>query len=333
MTQEISIFKKVETLVPSTIFSQGGIQPILDAIEKEVSQEVPDTSTDKGRKAIASNAAKVSKSKTLLDKMGKELTDKLNLAIKPINAERKLARDTLDALRDRTREPLNKYEADELAAAAAKFQKVQAEKLAVQKENDWEFALMIDEKFDRDLADLKAKAEAERVELEAKELKELEARNLQIAEDAAKAERDKHAQALIDAEYEKQKAKREALQQREDAKALALKVEQDTINAAEAERVRRDKAISDEAQRIIDHVKQAKIDQQKALDEQKAKYESQKVAEKAEADKRQADEDHCRKRNLEAVACFEKGGLSHKDSILAVRLIAANRIDYIDINY
>jgi colicin import membrane protein len=329
MTQEISIFKKVESLVPSTIFSQGGIQPILDAIEKEVSLEVPDTSTDKGRKAIASNAAKVSKSKTLLDKMGKELTDKLNLAIKPINAERKLARDTLDSLRDRTREPLNKYEADELAAAAAKFQKVQAEKLAVQKENDWEFALMIDEKFDRDLADLKAKAEAERVELEAKESKELEARNKQIAEDAAKAERDKHAQALIDAEYEKQKAKREALQQQEDAKNLALKFERD----AEAERVKTAQAIKEAEQRLIDQAAQSKIDQQKALDDEASRIASKLISDQAEVDRRAADEEHCRKRNLEAVACFERGGLSHKDSILAVRLIAANRIDYIDINY
>jgi colicin import membrane protein len=329
MKTEITTIANLSALVPSDIFKLGGIQPILDAIEKEVSQEVPDTSTDKGRKAIASNAAKVSKSKTLLDKMGKELTDKLNLAIKPINAERKLARDTLDALRDKTREPLNKYEADELAAAAAKLQKVQAEKLAIQIESDHEFGLMLNEKVDRDVADLKAKAEVERVELEAKELKELEDRNKQISEDAAKAERDKHAQALIDAEYEKQKAKREVLQQQEDAKNLALKFERDT----EAERVKTAKAKKDAEQRLIDQAAQAKIDQQKAIDDQKAKYEAQKVAKKAEADKREANKQHCKKLNNQSVKCFEDGGLSHDDAVLAVRLIAANRVTNIKINY
>jgi colicin import membrane protein len=333
MTQEMSIFKKVESLVPSTIFSQGGIQPILDAIEKEVSQEVPDTSTDKGRKAIASNAAKVSKSKTLLDKMGKELTDKLNLAIKPINAERKLARDTLDALRDKTRQPLNQYEADEQAAAVAKYQKAEAEKLAIQIESDHEFGLMLNEKVDRDAADLKAKEEAERLELEAKELKELEARNEQIAKDAAEAERARSAQAIKDAEQRlidqaveskrlqieaaatiesnRLKAERQVLQQQEDAKALKLQGIQDAMDA----------------------VAQAKVDQQKAIDDQKAKYEAKKVAEKAEADKRQADEDHCRKFNLEAVKCLRHGGLSEENSILAVRLIAAKRVTNIVINY
>ncbi len=60
------------------IFSKGGIQPILDAIEAEVSNQVPDLSTDKGRKAIASLARKVASSKIVLDKMGKKLADDLN---------------------------------------------------------------------------------------------------------------------------------------------------------------------------------------------------------------------------------------------------------------
>jgi colicin import membrane protein len=322
MKNEITTIENLNALVPSTIFKLGGIQPILDAIEKEVSQEVPDTSTAKGRDAIRSNASKVSKSKTLLDGMGKALADDLNAKLKPINAERKLARDTLDSLRDKTREPLTQYEAAEQAKEVAKAKKLETERLAIVKEIDHEFALMIDEKFDRDLADLKAKAEAERVELEAKQLKELEARNKQIAEDAAKAERDKHAQALIDAEYEKQKAKREALQQKEEALA-----------AVEAERVRTDKAEKDAAQRLIDQAAQAKIDQQNAIDDEKAKYEAQKVAEKAEADKRESNKQHCKKLNNEAVKCFEDGGLSHDDAVLSVRLIAANRVSHIQINY
>jgi colicin import membrane protein len=340
MSQAISIFKKVESLVPSTIFQLGGIQPILDAIKKEVSDELPDTSTAKGRDAIRSNASKVSKSKTLLDGMGKALADDLNAKLKPINDERKLARDTLDALRDKTREPLTQYEADEQAKEVAKAEQAEAERLAIVKESDWELALLKDEKFDRDLADLKAKAEAERVELEAKELKELEARNEQIAKDAAEAERAKSAQALIDAEYEKQKAERQVLQQQEDAKNLALKFERD----AEAERVRLDKAEKYAAQRLIDLEeanRQQRIADAKKAEEDKLKavaVESARVVliarqEKAEIDQRAANKEHCRKLNLEAVECLRHGGLSNENATLAVRLIAAKRVTNIVINY
>ncbi len=110
-------------------------------------------------------------------------------------------------------------------------------------------------------------------------------------------------------------------------KAEAIREDQKRIDLIAAQ------AIKDAEQRLIDQVAQAKIDRQKALDDEKSRIASKLISEQAEIDRRTADEEHCRKRNLEAVACFEKGGLSHKDSILAVRLIAANRIDYIDINY
>jgi hypothetical protein len=110
-------------------------------------------------------------------------------------------------------------------------------------------------------------------------------------------------------------------------KAEAIREDQKRIDLIAAQ------AIKDAEQRLIDQVAQAKVDQQKALDNEAARWEAERLSDQAEIDRRAADEEHCRKRNLEAVACFEKGGLSHKDSILAVRLIAAKRIDYIDINY
>jgi hypothetical protein len=110
-------------------------------------------------------------------------------------------------------------------------------------------------------------------------------------------------------------------------KAEAIREDQKRIDLLAAQ------AIKDAEQRLIDQVAQSKIDQQKALDDEAFRIASKLISDQAEIDRRAADEEHCRKRNLEAVACFEKGGLSNKDSILAVRLIAANRIDYIDINY
>jgi hypothetical protein len=110
-------------------------------------------------------------------------------------------------------------------------------------------------------------------------------------------------------------------------KAEAIREDQKRLDLAVSQ------AIKDAEQSLIDQLAQSKIDQQKALDDEAGRIAFKLISDQAEIDRRASDEEHCRKRNLEAVACFEKGGLSHKDSILAVRLIAANRIDYIDINY
>lgn len=87
-----------------------GLDPYLKQIRDEIDSFVPDLTTDKGRKAIASLAAKVSKSKTALDKVGKDLVADLKKQPKIIDAERKRVRDTLDKWRDEARQPLTDWE-------------------------------------------------------------------------------------------------------------------------------------------------------------------------------------------------------------------------------
>jgi hypothetical protein len=53
----------------------------------------------------------------------------------------------------------------------------------------------------------------------------------------------------------------------------------------------------------------------------------------AEIARREADKENCRKVNGEAVECLRHGGLSKENATLAVRLIAANRVTNIKINY
>ena len=101
------------------MFKDGGAQidPILARIEAEVRSHAPDLTTDKGRKAIASLAYKVSQSKTALDNAGKKLTEDQKLAIAAVDAARKKIRDRLDLLRDEARKPLTDWEAAEDARA------------------------------------------------------------------------------------------------------------------------------------------------------------------------------------------------------------------------
>ena len=110
----------IEPTTAVALFTEGeGVEAMLADIRKQATSLVPDLSTAKGRKEIASIAFSVAKTKTYLDGFGKELTDKYKEIPKRIDANRKLIRDTLDALKDEVRAPLTQYEAAEEARVAA----------------------------------------------------------------------------------------------------------------------------------------------------------------------------------------------------------------------
>lgn len=95
---------------PAALFAPGGLDPIIEAIEREARSLVPDISTAKGRKEVASNAAKVAKAKVYLDDIGKSYVAELKDLPRKIDAARKVMRDRLDALKDEVRAPLTEYE-------------------------------------------------------------------------------------------------------------------------------------------------------------------------------------------------------------------------------
>ena len=118
MTTELTLITEGGTDIVA-MFKDGGAQidPILARIEAEVRSHAPDLTTDKGRKAIASLAYKVSQSKTALDNAGKSMTEAQKKEIAAVDAARKKIRDRLDMLRDEARKPLTDWEAAEDARA------------------------------------------------------------------------------------------------------------------------------------------------------------------------------------------------------------------------
>lgn len=58
------------------LFTGDAMDILIDKLEKDLGALVPDTTTSKGRKAIASTAYKVSQSKVLIDDLGKNLVAK-----------------------------------------------------------------------------------------------------------------------------------------------------------------------------------------------------------------------------------------------------------------
>jgi len=102
-----------------TIFAPGGLDKILEQVEQDALSLVPDTSTEKGRKEIASRAHRVARSKTYLDGLGKDLVSELRDRVASVDRVRKAMRERLDDLKANVRRPLDEWEAAEKARKAA----------------------------------------------------------------------------------------------------------------------------------------------------------------------------------------------------------------------
>jgi len=101
------------------IFTQGGLDAVLDGIEAKVRAIPTDPSTASGREEIRSLAYKVVRTKTTLDAEGKKLTEGWREATKKVNDERKRSLERLDALAEEIRRPLTEFENKEAARVAA----------------------------------------------------------------------------------------------------------------------------------------------------------------------------------------------------------------------
>lgn len=100
----------LEQVKSQEIFAPNGMKPIIDKIADEVRKEVFDVTTETGRKRIASVAHQIARSKTFLDDKGKDMVEDWKKQSKIVDAERKYARDALEALKEEIRKPLTDWE-------------------------------------------------------------------------------------------------------------------------------------------------------------------------------------------------------------------------------
>lgn len=126
----------VEKLDPVEVFTGGGIDAVLSAIEAKTKEFEPTTETDSGRKKIASMANKVARSKTLLDGIGKEMVADWKAKAKKVDVVRKQARDFLDDLKVQVRRPLTEWEEKDQKRIEALQQSIQ-EKFIVHDDTEW----------------------------------------------------------------------------------------------------------------------------------------------------------------------------------------------------
>jgi len=303
--------------------SADQIEEILQKVEREVMSFVPDVTTAKGRKEIASLAYRVSQTKSYLDGLGKDLVAELKEVPKLIDANRKTVRDRLDVLRDKARQPVTDWEAEQDRIKAEEEARIAAEKLAAQIESDHEIALLMDDKIDRDRAEAAAEAERKRIAHE-EEIRRQAAEQARIeAEQAAQRERDAAAKREADLQAAKEKAEA-------DAKAAQERAEREKREAAElAERQR------------IEAAHRAEREKQEAIEAERRKAEAAEAARKAE-EKRIADEAAARAANeahRKAIgtavvnALIAHAGLSRDDAIKTLVALKDELIPHTSITY
>lgn len=318
---DLVVIEKANAL---TVFkSADQIEEIIQKVEREVMSFVPDVTTAKGRKEIASLAYRVSQTKSYLDGLGKDLVAELKEVPKLIDANRKTVRDRLDELRDKARQPVTDWEAEQARIKAEEEARIAAEKLAAQIESDHEIALLMDEKIDRERAEAAVVAERQRIAHE-EEIRRQAAEQARIeAEQAAQRERDAAAKREADLQAAKEKAEA-------DAKAAQERAEREKREAAElAERQR------------IEAAQRAEREKQEAIEAERRKAESAESARKAEekriadeAAERAANEAHRKAIGAAVVnALIAHAGLSRDDAIKTLVALKDDLIPHTSITY
>lgn len=237
------------------LYVPNGLDAYLEQIRQAVN-EVPDLSTKKGRDRVASLAAQVSRSKTAIEKPGREYLKRLKEAVRPAEAEIKRFVDACDELRDATRRPLTEWEAEQERLKAEEAARIKAEEDRKQFEADHEIALLMNYAFDRELAEKKAEAERQRIAHE-EELKR------QAAE-----------QARLEAEQKAARERQEAAHREAELKLKAEQAERDRIEAEQ--RAQRE---AEEARQRAEREKQEAI----AAEQRKAQEEADRIKRAAEA--------------------------------------------------
>lgn len=320
MANELVVIEKSTAL--EVFKSSDSVEDIIRKVEQEVNSFIPDVTTVKGRKEIASLAYKVAQSKTYLDGLGKDLVAELKEIPKLIDANRRTVRERFDTLRDKVRQPLTEWEAEQERIEAEKqmlawheealemnaaFDKALAERI----ESDHEIALLMNEKFDRDLAEAKAEAERQRIAHE-EELKK------QAAEQARLSAEQK-AQQEIEAAAQREREAKEAQERAEREK-------QEAIQRAEQE--------AKEAQERAEREKQAAIEaeRKKALEVEQARLAEEERKRQEEA-KRQADKEHQKKVNNKAMQDLIDAGIPEECAKNCIIAIAKNLVSNVKIHY
>ena len=258
------------------LYTSGGLAEYLEQI-RDMAKEVPDVTTKKGRDRIGSLARMVGSSKTAIEKPGREYLKRLKEAVKPAEEELRIFTRECDAIRDAILKPREEWEAEQERIKAEEAARIKAEEDRKKFESDHEIALLMNDAFDRELAEKKAEEERQRIAHEeelkrqAAEQARREAEEKAAAELAAAKKREEDAiAARAQAELMAKQAQDRAEQE---AKEAAEKAEREKREAIEAEK-RKAQEEADRIKREAEAKEAARLAEEKRISDEKAKREA-----------------------------------------------------------
>ncbi|HBB2961702.1 TPA: hypothetical protein KAB36_000846 [Escherichia coli] len=342
---ELSIIEITPDMAPR-IYVEKGLEKFLEQIREGVN-EVPDISTDKGRKRIASLAAKVSRSKTAVEKPGRDYLKRLKEQPKVVEAELRRFVTECDRLRDEVRRPLTEWEnAEKLRTEALQQRLTNLRALAdvidlsgnylpssdIQERIQEAKSVALDESWQEYAAEAgvakdstiqkleESLAVAQKREHEADELERLR----KEAEEKARIEREENIRreaaehARLEAE---QKAKAEieaAARLAVEEKARAEVAERQRIEAEQRARREKEEAVAEERRRQ-EAAEKARLDEQKRIADEEAR--------------RAADKEHRRTVNSRVIADLIAQGIPEEFAQKAMLAIAGGKVQDAYIKY
>ncbi|MEN4542872.1 hypothetical protein [Pantoea agglomerans] len=353
---ELEVISITEDQAP-TLYVENGLDQYLEKIRQAVN-ETPDLTTKKGRDRIASLAAKVSRSKTAIEKPGRDYLKRLKEQPKVIEAELRRFTTECDRIRDETRQPLTEWENAEKAREDALKQRI-AELRALADVVDAMGNYLPSEDINARLTTAKSvtlddtwqemateagvakDATVQRLELSLAEAKKREDAAAELErlrkEQETEAQRRRDEQLKREAAEEatrqaelKAQQEREAAAKREaDLKAEAARIEQQRIDAER--RAEQEKT---------DAMARAEREKQEAIDAERrraAEAEASRLAEEKriaeETARRSADREHRRLINQQAITDLVSAGLTDEQAKACITAIVMGKVQAVTINY
>lgn len=326
-TTDITVL--VEETPQIVLLDSDKFDQFYERVRAETAGIVVDLSTKKGRDEIRSMAAKVTRSKTMIDKAGLALTKQWRDQTNQVNAARKDIEARLEALADEVRRPLTEWEdaekarvdecnaiINELALAGTVTLDDTAETVRARGKQVWE--TVIDAERFGELAAQAERAKQHSVDL----LKSALARLIREEEERAELERLRAAENERQAREQAEREEREA-RARAEAEALEVKERRDAAEKAEAERIERAAREAEErAKREAEEAAQAERDRiqrehEEALAAERRRAEEAERTAQAERD-RAAKEEADRKAEAEREAAAQAkrdADLKHRSAV------------------
>lgn len=335
---ELAIIEIAPDLAPS-IYVENGLDKFLEQIREGVN-EVPDLSTAKGRARIASLAAQVSRSKTAVEKPGRDYLKRLKEQPKVVEAELRRFVTECDQLRDEVRRPLTEWEDAEKARTEALQQRLfDLRALAdvidtagnylpsadIQARIQEAKSVVLDESWQERTAEAGVAKDSTIQQLEAS-LVAAQKREHEAAE----------LERLRKEAEEKARLEREEAIRREAAEKATRDAEEKAkaeIDAA-ARREASEKARAEEAERLrIETEKRATREKEEAVAAERRRQEEEQKRIADEEARRAADKEHRRTINRQAIADLIESGLPQEMAEKALIAIASGKVSAVQIKY